>query len=353
MDPKTAKRLDRFAQFALAASRMAIEDAKLDLCVVDPFRIGIAIATGIGGGGCKENQHIIFMEKGIKRISPFAAVMICTHSAAGIISCEYGVKGPNITISSGCTSGLDAIYSAHNAIKLGDADIMLVGAGEAPITPYIIAIFCAAGLLAKNNGEPPEKTIKPYDSRGEGTALGEGGAILILEELQSALKRRAKIYGEILGYASCNEAYNIFKIDPSGETTAIGIKKAIENAHVRVEDIDYINAHGNGAPEYDLNETVAIKKVFGESANSIPVTSIKPITGQSFSVTGILQMVTCLSVIGHGIIPPTINHEAPPLGCDLYYVPNHYIKKEVNIALMNALGYGGGHTVLIAGRFND
>ena len=323
--------------------------SKLDL--IDPYRIGVAIATGIGGGECKENQHIIFMEKGVKRISPFTAVMICAHSAAGIISCELGVKGPNITISSGCTSGLDAIYSAYNAIQLGDADIMFAGAGEAPITPYIIAIFCAAGLLSRNNGEP-ERTIKPYDSRGEGTVLGEGGAILILEELQSALKRKAKIYGEILGYASCNEAYNIFRIDPSGEATAMVMKKAIEIAHLSIKDIDYINAHGNGSPEYDLNETVAIKKVFGELANSIPVTSIKPITGQSFSVAGILQMITCLSVIKHGIIPPTMNHTIPSIGCDLDYVPNRFRKKEVNIALMNALGYGGGHTALIAGRFN-
>ncbi len=350
MDPKTAKRLDRFAQFALAAAKMAAEDSKLDLDLIDPYRIGVAIATGIGGGECKENQHIIFMEKGVNRISPFAAVMICTHSAAGIISCELGIKGPNITISSGCTSGLDAIYSSYNAIQLGNADIMFAGAGEAPITPYIIAVFCAAGLLSRNNGDP-ERTIRPYDSRGNGTALGEGGAILILEELQSALKRKAKIYGEILGYASCNEAYNIFRIDPSGEATATVMKKAIEIAHLSIKDIDYINAHGNGSPEYDLNETVAIKKVFAELANSIPVTSIKPITGQSFSVTGILQMITCLLVINKGIIPPTMNHLIPAKGCDLDYVPNHFRKKEVNVALMNALGYGGGHTALIAARF--
>lgn len=351
MDPKTAKRLSRFAQFALAASKMAIEDSKLSLDLMDPYRIGVIIATGIGGGECKENQHIIFMEKGSKRLSPFAAVMICPHSAAGIISCELGIRGVNTTISSGCTSGLDAIYLAHNVIKLGDADIILVGAGEAPITPYIVSIFSACGLLARNN-EEPAKTIKPFDIRGNGTALGEGGAILVLEELQSALKRKAKIYGEILGYASCNEAYNIFRIDPSGEATAIVMKKAIENAQIRPEDIDYINAHGNGSPEYDLNESVAIRKVFGGSANSIPVTSIKPITGQSFSVTGILQMITCLLAIKHGIIPPTMNHKSPPPGCDLDYVANQFRKKEVNITLMNALGFGGGHTALIAGRFN-
>ena len=352
MDPKTAKRLDRFAQFALASSKMAVSDAKLDFNSMDPYKVGVVIATGIGGGECKENQHIIFMEKGINRISPFAAVMICTHSAAGIISCELGIKGPNTTISSGCTSGLDAVYAAYNAIKLGDADIMLAGAGEAPITPYIVAIFCSCGLLTRSNGDP-KKAIKPYDNNADGTVLGEGGAVVVLEELQSALKRKAKIYGEISGYASCNEAFNIFKIDPSGEVTSVVIKKALENAHLRPQDIDYINAHGNGSPEYDLNETLAVRKAFGELASRIPITSIKPVTGQSFAVTGILQTITCLLVITNSIIPPTINHANPRSRCNLDYVPNHFRKCEVNNALMNSLGYGGGHTVVIVSKFKE
>jgi 3-oxoacyl-[acyl-carrier-protein] synthase II len=317
---------------------------------MDPYKVGVVIATGIGGGECKESQHLIFMERGIKRINPYAAVMICTHSAAGIISCELGIRGPNTTISSGCTAGLDAIYAAYNAIKLGDADIMLAGAGEAPITPYIVAIFCSCGLLTKSNGDP-KKAIKPYDNHADGTVLGEGGAVLILEELQSALERKARIYGEISGYASCNEAFNIFKIDPSGETTSVVIKKAIENAHLKPQDIDYINAHGNGSPEYDLNETLAIRKAFGELASRIPITSIKPITGQSFALTGILQMITCVLAIRNSIIPPTINHESPRPDCNLDYVPNHFRKCEVNNALMNSLGYGGGHTAVIVSKF--
>jgi 3-oxoacyl-[acyl-carrier-protein] synthase II len=350
MDPKTAKRLDKFAQFALAASKMAIVDSRTDLDSLDPQRIGVIVGTGIGGGACKENQHIIFMEKGFKRLSPLAAVMICTHSAAGIISCELGLKGPNTTVSAGCTSGLDAIYLAYNTIRLGDADIMLAGAGEAPITPYIVALFCACGLLSRGNGNP-KKVVKPYDVDGDGTVLGEGGAILVLEELQSALKRSAKIYGEIIGYASGNEAYNIFHIDPVGDVGAEVMKRALNNARLKPEDIDYINAHGNGSPEYDLNETVAIKKVFGELAYRIPVTSIKPVTGQSFSVTGILQTITSLLVLNRGIIPPTMNHYNPQPNCDLDYVPNHYRSSEVNNALMNSLGYGGGHTVLIVTKF--
>ena len=350
MDPKTAKRLAKFAQFALAASKMAVIDSKIDFDSIDPYRVGVIIGTGIGGGDCSENQHIVFMEKGLKRISPLTAVMICTHSAAGIISCEFGIKGQNTTIASGCTSGLDAIYSAYNTIKLGDSDIMLAGAGEAPITPYIVAIFCACGLLSRNDNNP-KKTIKPYDVDGDGTALGEGGAMLVLEDLESALKRKAKIYGEILGYASGNEAYNIFHIDPVGDVGAEVMKKALDNARLKPEDIDYINAHGNGSPEYDLNETIAIKKVFGELAYRIPVTSIKPVTGQSFSVTGVLQIITSLLAINTSIIPPTINHINPQPDCDLDYVPNQYRKSQANNALMNALGYGGGHTVVIVSKF--
>jgi len=352
MDPKIAKRIARFAQFALAASKMAIEDSKIDLSSIDPYSIGVIIGTGIGGGDCIENQYTIFMEKGIKRLSPYGAVMICTHSAAGIISHQLRLKGPNTTIAAGCTSGLDAIYSAYNTIRLGDADIMLAGAGEAPITPCSIALFCVSGLLSKNNGDP-STTLRPYDVKGDGTVLGEGGALLVLEDLQSALRRKAKIYGEILGYASGNEAYNIFEIDPSAEAASIVMKKALENAHLKPEDIDYINAHGNGSPEYDLNETLTIKKVFGELSFKIPVTSIKPITGQSFSVTGILQAITSLLVINKSIIPATINHEHPHPNCDLDYVPHRFRKAEVNKALMNSLGYGGGHTVMIVGKFKS
>jgi 3-oxoacyl-[acyl-carrier-protein] synthase II len=352
MDPKTAKRLSRFAQFALAASKMAIEDSKIDFDSMDPYRAGVIIGTGIGGGDYSENQHIVFLEKGIKRLSPYAAMAICTHSAAGIISCEFGLKGSNTTIAAGCNSGLDAIYLAYNAIGLGNADMILVGAGEAPITPYIFGIFCAGGFLSRENREP-HKALKPYDINGDGTVLGEGGALLIMEEFQHALKRKAKIYGEILGYSSVNEAYSLFEIENNGDTLAKGMQQSLIDAHLNPEDIDYINAHGNGLLEYDVNETFAIKKAFGELVYRIPVTSIKPVTGQSFSVTGILQMITCLLVMNNSVIPPTINHHTPDSRCDLNYVPNHFIEKEVKTSLMNAHGFGGSHTILVVGKGNN
>ncbi len=348
--PKTAKRLARFAQFALAASKMAIVDSKIDLSSEEPYRVGVMIGTGIGGGDWIENQYPIFMEKGIRRLSPYGAIVICTHSAVGIISCEFGLKGPNTTVAAACNSGLDAVYLAYNTIKLGDADIMLAGAGEAPITPCNVGLFCAGGILTKQNREPG-RALKPFDAAGDGIVLGEGGAVLILEELQRALERKAKIYGEILGYASGNESYDLFEIDPSGDAASVTMRRSLENAHLRPQDIDYINAHGNGLPRYDLNETSAIKKVFGEFAYQIPVSSIKPITGQSFSVTGILQVVTCLLAINNGIIPPTINLVNPIKDCDLDYVLNRFRKAKVNTALMNAHGFGGSHTVLIVGDF--
>jgi 3-oxoacyl-[acyl-carrier-protein] synthase II len=352
MAPKTVKRLARFAQFALAASKMAIEDSKIDLSTVDLYRIGVTIGTGIGGGDFSESHYSAFMEKGVKRLSPFAAIMICTHSAVGIICYELGLKGYNTTVASACNSGLDALCLAYNSIRLGDADIMLTGAGEAPITPYIVALFCAGNILTRNNGTRPREALRPFDRDGDGIVLGEGGASLILEDLEHALKRKAKIYGEILGYASGNEAYDLFKIDPSGNTASMVMKKSITNANLEPSDINYINAHGNGLIEYDLNETSAIKKAFGELAYQIPVTSIKPITGQSFSVTGILQMITCLLVINKNIIPPTINQFNRHPNCDLDYVPNHFRKCEVKTALMNAHGFGGSHTVMIISRFN-
>lgn len=352
MDPKTAKRLSRFAQFALASSRMAVDDSGIDLSQEDPFRTGVFIGTGIGGGDFSENQHIVFMEKGLKRISPHTAMAICTHSAAGIISYEYGAKGPNTTIAAGCNSGLDAASLAYNAIRLGDADIMFAGAGEAPITPYIFGIFCAAGFLSRENREP-HKALKPYDIEGDGTVLGEGGAILVMEELRHARERGAKIYGELLSYSSVNDACNLFEIENNGETLSKAMEQSLNNANLNPKEIDYINAHGNGLPEYDANETIAIKKAFGELAYQIPVNSIKPITGQSFSVTGILQIITCLLVINKNIIPPTVNHINPASDCDLDYVPTHFRNSKVNFALMNAHGFGGSHTILVVGRENN
>jgi 3-oxoacyl-[acyl-carrier-protein] synthase II len=350
MDPKTAKRLSRFAQFALAAAQMAVEDSTIDFSQEDPYKVGVFIGTAIGGADISDIQHTIFMEKGLRRISPHAAVSISTHSASGIISCEFKLKGPNTTISSGCNSGLDASYLAYNAILSGDADLMIVGAGEAPITPCTYAIFCASGFLSREKNLP-QKALKPYDINADGMVLGEGGAVLFLEELQHALKRKAKIYGEVLSYSTLNEAFDLFGAETENGTMVLNFKKVLERAHIDIKEVDYINAHGNGILPYDISETEAIKEMFGESAYNIPVTSIKPVTGHSIAVTGIFQIIASLLTIQHSIIPPTINMENPDPKCDLNYVPKIFLEKKVETVIINTHGFGGRLTALIIGKF--
>jgi 3-oxoacyl-[acyl-carrier-protein] synthase II len=349
VDPKTAKRLDRFALLCLASASMALQDSGIKIPVKDPYRFGVFVGSAIGGGETSENQHLVFVEKGLKRIAPFTVEAISTHSASGLISQSFTIKGPNTTVSSGCNSGLDACYLAYNTIRMGDADVMVVGAGEAPVTPYIVSVFSAVGVLSTENGNP-KGAVKPYDVNAKGMVLGEGGGTIIIEELTHAMNRGAKIYGEILGYSSLTEAY-MFGTKTNTEVMAKAFKEAIDRSHVDVKDIDYINSHGNGILEYDLGETKSIKMAFGELAYKIPVSSIKPITGQSLSATGIYQIITGLLAMKNGTIPPTINHKNPAPGCDLNYVPNHNIKKDVNTILTNAHGFGGRHTVLALGKF--
>jgi 3-oxoacyl-[acyl-carrier-protein] synthase II len=352
MDPKTAKRLSRYAQFALAASQMAVDDSNIDFNQEDPFRIGVFVGTAIGGGDIIEIQHTIFLEKGLKRIPPYVVFSMSTHCASGAISCEYGLKGINTTVSAGCNSGLDACYLAYNSIKIGDADVILVGAAEAPIFPCTFAVFCASGYLSRCNNEPT-RAVKPYDAESDGLVLGEGGAVVILEEVSHALSRNAKIYGEVLGYGAANDACDLFGANTDGTVVAMCFKQALLKAQLKPEDIDYINAHGNAYLQYDICETEAIKEAFGEYAYQIPISSLKPITGQSLSPTGIFQVMACLLAIRDGIIPPTINLYNPHPQCDLNYVPLRPIKREVKKAVMNAHGFGGRHTVLIVGKYSE
>jgi len=350
MDPKTARRLDRFVHLSLASASMALLDAEIRIPYKDPYRFGVFVGTAIGGGKTSENQHFIFMEKGLKRLSPYTVFGISTHSASAAISESFVLKGPNTTISAGCNSALDACYLACSAIEAGDADVMLVSGGEAPITPYIVSVFTAVGVLSTQNGNP-QATVKPYDVEARGMVLGEGGGTVILEELNHAQDRGAKIYGEILGYSSVSEAY-VFGTETDSEPMARAFKIALDKSQLNPKDIGYINSHGNGILNYDIAETESIKKAFGELAYQIPISSIKPITGQSLSPTGIYQLITSLLVIKHGIIPPTTNHKNPAPQCDLNYVPGSYLEKNVNIALMNAHGFGGRHTVLVVSKMD-
>jgi 3-oxoacyl-[acyl-carrier-protein] synthase II len=350
MSPQIANRLGRFAQFSLAASQMAVENAGVDFGKENPHRMGVFIGTAIGGLDVFEMRHSIFMEKGLKRLSPFTAVSCSTHSASGIISCEFNFKGTNTTIAAGCNSGMDAAYLAYNSIRLGDADLILVGAGEAPITPYMHGIFCVSGNLSHGNSEPA-KALKPYDINADGMVLGEGGAVIIMEELEHALEREAKIYGEVISYSALNEALDLFGVNTDNGTMALNLQQALERGYVDIENIDYICAHGNGILSYDINETEAIKKTFGELAYNIPISSIKPITGHAISVTGIWQIIASLLTIQYGIIPPTINVQNPDPRCNLDYVTKGFIKKKVETVLINAHGFGGRLTTMIIKKF--
>ena len=351
MDLKIGKRLARFAQFAVAASEMAIEDSELNLGREDPYRTGVYIGTAMGGMDVVQSQHAIFMEKGLKRMSPFAVVSSSTHSASGIIACNFKLKGTNTTVSAGCNSGLDAAFLAYNAIRIGDADVMIMGAAEAPITPCTYASFCAIGLHSRENNSP-KKAVKPYDTSADGMVLGEGAAVLIMEERQHAIKREARIYGEILGYGSLNEAFDFIEVDTSCETMALNLELTLKNASLDIREVDYINLHGNGILSYDILETQAIKKVFGELAYNIPVSSIKPVTGHSISATGVWQTIASLLAIKNNVIPPTINVENPDPNCDLNYVTKGFVTKEVQTVLINTHGFGGRLTALVVRTFS-
>jgi 3-oxoacyl-[acyl-carrier-protein] synthase II len=350
MDSKTARRLGRFAHFTMAAAQMAVEDSGISFNREDPYRVGVYIGTAMGGQDVNEIQHSIFLEKGLKRVSPLTVSSCSTHSASAVISWYFGLRGTNTTIAAGCNSGLDAAFLAFNAVRHGDADVMIIGAGEAPITPFTYAAFCATGFHSREKN--PKKAVRPYDLNADGMVLGEGGAALILEDLRHAIRRDARIYGEVLSYSSLNEAFDLEQVDPNNETMALNFQQAMKKGNIDIVEIDYINSHGNGLLSYDIGETIAIKKVFGELAYNFPVTSIKPVTGQSIAPTPIFQIITSLLAMKYGKIPPTINIDNPAPECDLNYVPDHYINKEIQTALINTHGFAGRLTALIVKKIS-
>jgi len=351
MDPKTARRLSRFAQFTLASAQMAVTDSGIKFEREDAHNIGVFVGTAIGGLDIFEIQHSIFLEKGIKRINPYSAVSCSTHSASAIIACEFNLKGINTTVSAGCNTGLDTAYLGFNSVRLGDADMILVGAGEAPLTPLIHGIFCATGYMARANGEP-QKSVKPFDLSADGMVLGEGGACIIIEELQHALRRNAKIYGEIVSYSALNEAFDLMEVDKNDETMTLNLKRVLVKGHIDASELEYINAHGNGITSYDIIETNAIKRAFGELAYNIPVTSIKPITGHSIGPTPLWQIITSLLAMKRSIIPPTINIQHVSPECDLNYVPNHFMERSIGNCVVNVHGFGGRLTALALRKFS-
>jgi len=353
LPPKERKKTDRFVQFALAASEMAVKDSRIDFSKEDPHSCGVFIGSGIGGLHTIEEQHQIMMEKGPDRISPFFIPMLIVNMASGKVSIQYNLKGPNSCVATACATGAHATGDAYKIIQRGEAEIMVAGGSEACITPLGFGGFSALKALSCLN-DTPESSSRPFDLTRDGFVMGEGCGVLILEELEHAKKRRATIYAEIAGYGMTADASHITAPDPKGDGAAQCMMRAMKDAGIKPEQINYINAHGTATPMNDRVETLAIKKALGDSiAKKIPVSSTKSMTGHLLGAAGSIEAIVCCKVIQEGIIPPTINLHQPDPECDLDYVPNQARKQKVEVALTNSLGFGGHNATLCIKAFKE
>ena len=352
MDPLSAKKMDRFAHFAVVSSQMAIKDAGLKIDETNAYKIGIIIGSAMGGIPLAENQHTIFLEKGLKRVSPYLNSSLFPGAAASQVSIALGIKGFGNTIAGACSAGTDSIGYAYHCIKNGITDVCLVGGSEAPIAPLTLGSFCVINALSTLN-DPPEKASRPFDALRNGFVLSEGAGIVVMEELSHASKRDAYIYGEVMGYYTTFDAYHMVQPAPDAEPGTICVKQALNEAGIHPEEIDYINAHGTSTPLNDKNETKIIKNVFGERAYKIAISANKSMTGHSLGAAGSIEAIASLLTLKHQFIPPTINYETPDPECDLDYIPNHGREAEVHTILSNSYGFGGKNSALIFRDFNS
>lgn len=349
LKPKEIKKSDRFVQFAVACAAMAIKDAGLVMADEDPYRVGVLIGSGIGGLRTIEEQHKVLLEKGADRISPFLIPMLIVNMAPGQVSINFGIKGPSNCVATACATGTNAIGDAAKILLRGEADVMLAGGTESCITPLGFGGFDSMKALSTLN-ETPEAASRPFDKTRSGFVMGEGAGVLVLETLEHALKRKAKIYAEVAGYGMTSDASHITAPDPSGESASRCMINAMKDAEIRPEEVDYINAHGTSTHLNDKVETLAIKKAIGEgNLDNLRVSSTKSMTGHLLGAAGAIEAIACAYTIRDGIIPPTINHHHKDPDCDLNYVPNQAQQKKVKVALSNSLGFGG-HNACIAFR---
>ena len=354
MDKKEGKRMDRVTHFAVAAAKLAVEDAKLDLEKINQVRAGVCVGSGIGGIETFVEQTTKYVEKGPSKISPFFIPMEIPNMPAGQISIALGFKGPNTAIVTACATGTNCIGDAFRTIQYGDADIMIAGGTEAAISPVAVAGFANMKALSTNN-EHPEKASCPFDKKREGFVMGEGAGVVVLEELEHAKARGAHIYAEICGYGMTADAYHITAPDPSGEMPAACMQAAVDDASVKPEEVDYINAHGTSTHRNDLNETLAAKKVFGEHAYKMAISSNKSMLGHLLGAAGGVEAIATVLTIENGVIPPTINYEDVDLeeGLDLDYVPNVARKANVDVAISNSFGFGGHNATILFKKYKD
>lgn len=352
IDKKEARRMDRFTQLAMAAADMAMEDAGLQADKIAPFRAGVILGSGVGGIETIEEQAIVMQTKGPGRITPFFVPMMIANIAGANIAIKFGLRGPNITAVTACASSTNSVGDAFRIIQRGEADVMVTGGSEAPVIKLAMAGFCSMKAMSTRN-EEPQKASRPFDSGRDGFVMGEGAGILILESLEHAQARGAKIYAEIGGYGMTCDAYHIVAPDPEGMGAAMAMDFCLKDAGMKPQEIDYVNAHGTSTPPGDIAETKAVKKIFGEHAPKMAVSSTKSMTGHLLGAAGGVEAIICALSIERGIIPPTINMEEPDPECDLDYVPNKAVKREVDAAISNSFGFGGHNATILLRRFSE
>ena len=351
LSPKDIRRTERFTQFAIAASKQAVADAGLAVDREDPFRCGVIIGSGMGSMRLIEEQHSVFLSKGPKKITPFLIPMIICNMAPGHVAMDLGFKGPNFCTTTACASGAHGIGEAFRIIQQGAADVMLGGGTESCIPPMTVGGFCALMALSRRNDEPT-RASRPFDQERDGFVIGEGAGVMVLEELERAKKRGARIYAEMVGYGLTADAYHMTAPDPDGAGAAKAMATALEDARLRPEEVTYINAHGTSTELNDKVETLAIKKTFKDAAKRVAVSSTKSMMGHLIGAAGGVEAVISVLAIRDGVMPPTINYEHPDPDCDLDYIPRQARQVPVEVALSNSLGFGGHNATVIFKAFH-
>ncbi len=346
MDPKEARRNDRYTHFGFVAAKQAVKDAGLDMAKEDADRVGVVIGSGIGGMWTYESQLKVLAERGPRKVSPFTIPSLIGNMCSGLFAIEIGARGPNFGVVSACATGTHALGEAAHMIRRGDADVMVAGGSEAAITPFAYASFCSMKAMSTRN-DAPEKACRPFDKGRDGFIMGEGAGVLVIESLEHAQARGAKIYCELAGYAATSDAFHITQPDPEGRGLSMAMTRAMKSAGLAPDAIDYINAHGTSTPYNDKFETLAIKKVFGEHARKLAVSSTKSMTGHLLGAAGGIESVICAKTIQTGRIAPTINLEDTDPDCDLDYVPNVAREAKVRTVLSNNLGFGGQNAAVV------
>jgi 3-oxoacyl-[acyl-carrier-protein] synthase II len=351
MEKKEVRRNDRFVQFAYAAARMALDDAKFGITSQNAGSVGVIMGSGIGGAETWEEEHATLLQRGPGRVSPFFIPMIIINMASGVISILTGAKGPNSAVVTACATSGNTIGDAMRIIQRGEASTMIAGGSEAAVTPLSVAGFCSMKAMSRRNDEP-QKASRPFDAKRDGFVMGEGAGVVLLEELEQARRREAHIYCELVGYGMSGDAYHITQPDPEADGASRSMTNALRDAQLQPTEIDYINAHGTSTPYNDRTETMAIKRVFGAHAKRVAVSSTKSMTGHLLGAAGGVELIACALAIEHQTLPPTINYEFRDPECDLDYVPNTARAVTARAAMSNAFGFGGHNATLIVRRYD-